>query len=204
MSTVASMKGGNLFIESVDVPDAAVKPNGSVRTNVTVGNGALLIIDDDGCEFTPGGYTGYFTRLNVDPEWTAAAAREECVNVKTNGIGRWSTQFTFSAPSQPGFYTIQFWIETPNTGGVSQKVTRTVEVASDGQTDPDPGGDDGGDGGDGDPDGGGLENLIDRLAELLGLADAARTTKWAVLFALFLVTVYVLGTLFDVQIGGGS
>lgn len=149
-----SLKGGNLFIESISVPSAPVAPGGTVRAEVTVGNGALFISanEPDGCDQAPSGeFLGYLTRLVADPEWTTAATPENCVRTSIFGIGRWSVELTFTAPSDPGFYNIEFGLFLPNSETESGTVTRTIEVAQGGDPSPGPnGGDNGGDNGDGD------------------------------------------------------
>lgn len=210
MSTPATVKSGSLFIDSVDVPEGAVKPGGSVRVHVNVRNNsfATLAMDPDTCDAPAGPSQGYYTRAVADPAWTTSQSNETCVGNGGVGVGTWTQEFTFTAPSTTGFHQIEFWLAVPNSGDQSQKITRSVEVDEDGSADPDPGDDNDGNGGNGDdPDDTNI--LCEEFGIMCGdgdgpLAELGETAKWAVILIVTLVALFALGNLFDINVGDDS
>lgn len=122
-------------------------------------------------------------------------------------LSRTPGTFTFSLQGD-SLGDVQLVIKTygDETGELLGEHTTTVSVVGEGQgggggvTNPDDGS--------GDDDGGDdAQTALDELLNALGLdsvAEAGTTVKWAVIAVLALVTIYVLGTLFDIQLGGSS
>lgn len=148
---VTSLKGGNLFVRDIAVPDDPVAPGGNVRIEVTGSNGALAItlFDPDRCAVNPNQLleeAGYKTQLRVNPEWRTRDTREFCIGMTEIGTGDLTFEFVFTAPEDQGVYEAGVSLFLPNTGVGSNVATRAIRIAENGAVDPDPnGGDDSGD-----------------------------------------------------------
>lgn len=169
---VTSLKGGNLFVRDIAVPDDPVAPGGNVRVEVMVSNGALAItvFDPDRCAVNPDQLfeeAGYKTQLRVNPEWTTRDTREFCIGMTEIGTKDETFEFVFTAPEEKGVYEIGVSLFLPNTSVGSNVATRAIRIAENGAVDPDP---NGGDDGDDEDD---ENNPIGQATKLVGAVSVA-------------------------------
>jgi hypothetical protein len=103
---VTCLKNCNLFVRDIAVPDEPVAPDGTVRVEVTVSNGALEIFpwDPDHCTLDDPdpvmGPSGYKTQLRVDPAWSTRDTRDFCIGMAAVGTRDLTFEFPFTAPTE--------------------------------------------------------------------------------------------------------
>jgi hypothetical protein len=159
-----SLKGGDLFIDTIRTPSGAVEPGGSADIEVVITNGALpqelnTLLDDDVCN--PGfASPGFSYRVTVDPEWTGQQVDEGCVSSAQIGTNSETLSFSFAAPpvQQTSTRRVTITLEA-RASGQRTSTTRTVTFDPDtGRVAPPPTDGDGGSGGGG--GGGGTGPLL--------------------------------------------
>jgi hypothetical protein len=171
---VTSLKGGNLFIRDIAVPQDPVAPGGNVRIEVTVSNGALEItplLDPDHCTVDDPdpimGPSGYKTQLRVNPSWSTRDTRDFCIGMASVGTKDLTFEFVFTAPEEEGVHEIDVSLFLPNTGVGSNVATRAIRVDETGAIDPDP------NGVDDDEEDDGNRGLIEQATVLVGAVSVA-------------------------------
>lgn len=146
------IKGGNVFVDAIDVPDGPVEPGAPITVDVTVANGALSIRsgDDDNCanaanRCAPPGFletTGYCVGVSVA---LGGFTNEEvqCIQLAFAGVNRRTYSFELLAPSAAGEHDVEVGLFGDGSGE-SEVLTRTLSVEA-----PAGGGNGDGDGGNG-------------------------------------------------------
>ncbi len=131
----ASAKGGNLYIEKLEVPNQGrIGPEGDLDLQFFVKNGANVIAgaDPDCCGsycnpiFGPSTMNGYGYIGYINPEFgEKKSSGKKCIGttewnqVRNRITGNWQ------APEEPGTYTIEYGITLPGSG---QELSSTSQL----------------------------------------------------------------------------
>jgi hypothetical protein len=158
-----SAKNGNLELRDIALPRDSPSVGQPFDISWKVANGALFIeFDPDECTGnnpcdTPGFLDGYgfcvTPCVRVVETNQVFEASSHCIGTTEIGsVVEWYTE-TFPGFSQPGMYTLEFFIKLKGSGQETGRMTRQISITDDGkdreESDPgdtDPGSDDGTDG----------------------------------------------------------
>jgi hypothetical protein len=184
---VVRVGGGSetLFVDEVAYPQQ-VGVGEPIDIRVQVVNAAITVgpFDDDQCN-VGAGQSGYSYTATVEVEGAGTKTQQKCLQA---GFEE-DHEFDFTAPQQPGTYTMDITVEGTGSG-FSGGGTREIEVVPEEQQDGDRNRDDdrkqegGNDGKAGDDDGDGLPDL----GNLIGTTDALVIGGGLVLFLVVLIS----------------
>lgn len=199
----ATLKGGSLVLESVEVP-SSVEPGRDVVATVEVVNDASFINPWSADQCSTGGFGsnyGFETTVVFTGPNGETQERTACVVSDDFHAGTETFEFTFTAPDSGGNAEISAKLKLEGSGSQSESVRETLVVGSQ-----DPAGSDDSDGGwswdglDGDDDGGGDDG--DGPLNTNPFEDVQGDVKIALGIVVLLAVFYTSGQLFDIQLGG--
>lgn len=139
-----ALKGGNLFVDRIDVRPERVRPGETVTVEVVVGNGALAInpiTDQDACAHdsndcsAPGLFDtrGYCAEVTFSQQGRTKSRQNECIHIALQGVGKHTFTETFTAPSGGGDYTVDITLAGAGSGESERhEATFTVEAPGNG------------------------------------------------------------------------
>ena len=204
-------KDGNLVLKEINLPDRVV-PGREGEAEIDVMNIATMITpwDPDECNEN-NTYNGYKYRVILRVDGEEYTSGTSCIASKLTANEE-SRKITFRAPETSGTIDVSARIELAESGERTDWLTRRLEVYAPDESGPADAVDDDdssggtlwGGGGGGDEGGGDDEGSDNPFDDLFGGDEVVAKIELLALAIAGLGAAYMLGQLFDIQIGGGG